>query len=371
MTINNIARKLFMLGVLSVYTFIFAEMFIRIFAPVPIMPRYVTDGGDGIRQNIPHSSYRQKTQEVDIEVRINGQGMRMDRDIPLAKPEGICRIALFGDSFFMGYEVDIEKSAPYLLEKKLQQNGYACEILNFSVSGFGTAEYLVALEKRALAYQPDLVLYELHNTDFDETIRSGLYRLNNTGELERTTANYLPAIELRDKLMQYGIYRWLIGNSHLYSSVRERAAIQVKKLLLAINNIKLGMNDAHAKPEATKQQTAQPVDTISHDARLLNALLEKSRDVSNENNAKFALIEIPTQRTRTRFSSVMEKALKPLDISKRFSTITPLDAFREHANPETKLYFEQGHGHLTELGNELVAQSAFDYITQHNLLSKN
>src|SRR5579871_4560714 len=112
-------RTLVFLGLL-LYTLAFGEIYTRIFAPQPIMPRYVTGTPWGMRGNIPHSHYWHHTPEVDVEYRINGEGMRADRDFAIRKPAGTCRIALFGDSLLMGYELDLHDTFASRLERTLR-----------------------------------------------------------------------------------------------------------------------------------------------------------------------------------------------------------------------------------------------------------
>src|SRR5262245_10260645 len=131
---------------LAAYAIVFGEVFLRLFAPQPILPRYVTAAPWGVRMNTPHSDYRQWTPEVDVEIRINGQGLRADHDFPDHKPPNICRIVLLGDSYFLGYESSLKDSFAQRLEDRLHQDGYATEVLNFAVSGHGTAEMLLTFD---------------------------------------------------------------------------------------------------------------------------------------------------------------------------------------------------------------------------------
>src|SRR5262245_7700115 len=102
---SRIARRALVVLGLAAYTALFAEAFVRVASPQPIMPRYITGTPWGVRGNIPNAHYWHHTPEVDVEYRINAQGMRADHDFPLAKEQGTCRIALLGDSQFVGYEL--------------------------------------------------------------------------------------------------------------------------------------------------------------------------------------------------------------------------------------------------------------------------
>src|SRR5262249_55072753 len=147
-------------------------------------------------------------------------------------PPGLCRIVLLGDSMFVGFEVNIEDSFAYLLGSRLAAAGYKCEVINLAVSGFGTAEMLIALQEEGLRYQPDIVVFSSHETDLDDNIRSGLYGLNSQGRLVRQNASFLPGIALSDALSRITAYRWVVEHSQLYSAVRERAAYYIKTLLV-------------------------------------------------------------------------------------------------------------------------------------------
>src|SRR5262249_33291614 len=92
-------------------------------------------------------------------VEINSLGYR-DRERSVHKAPGTFRVALLGDSFVEALQVGQEETLAAVLERRLNQE---CgpravtrfEVLNFGVSGFGTAEELETLRHRAAAFQPD------------------------------------------------------------------------------------------------------------------------------------------------------------------------------------------------------------------------
>jgi lysophospholipase L1-like esterase len=95
-------------------------------------------------------------------VRINGQGMRDDREIQIQKPDNVFRIAVLGDSYAEALQVDVAKTFWRILENRLLQCGYGggkrIEVLNFGVSGYSTAQELITLKTRVAKFKPDLVL---------------------------------------------------------------------------------------------------------------------------------------------------------------------------------------------------------------------
>jgi len=276
--------------------------------------------------------------------------MRADRRYPEAKPAGVCRIALLGDSYFLGYEADMADTIGVRLEQRLALAGYDVEVLNFAVSGFGTAEMLVQFEHKAKRFSPDIVVFQFHGSDFNDNVRSNLFRLED-GKAVRTGADYLPAVAVRDWLGQFAAYRWLIENSHLYSAVRERAAVFVKKLLQRIRAVPA----AHAAAPAP--EFAAPGIPYAA-AELTKAILIRARKEVMATGAAWRVLEIPTWSSRVKFVSNAGLFTGAPEIALRFTT--PLRAMEARASPDTKLFYEKGHRHLTPMGAGIVAGVLFD-----------
>ena len=88
----------------------------------------------------------------------NSLGYR-DREHTEAKPPGVFRIAVLGDSIGAGLLVErFEDTFPAILERLLRERGHDAEVINFSVSGYNTLQEVETLAEKGLRYQPDLVL---------------------------------------------------------------------------------------------------------------------------------------------------------------------------------------------------------------------
>jgi lysophospholipase L1-like esterase len=100
-------------------------------------------------------------QEGDAPVRINRDGLR-DEEHPTAKPPRELRIALLGDSMVEALQVPRDRTFWELVERRLEGceglRGRRVEVLNFGVSGYGTAQELLTLRHEVWKYRPDLVL---------------------------------------------------------------------------------------------------------------------------------------------------------------------------------------------------------------------
>jgi hypothetical protein len=98
--------------------------------------------------------------EGEGRMRINAAGFR-DADHETAKPDGVFRIAVLGDSFTEAREVDLAETYWKRMETGVQAcigDGRRVEVLNFAVNGYGTAQQYLVLRDEALTYAPDVVL---------------------------------------------------------------------------------------------------------------------------------------------------------------------------------------------------------------------
>ncbi|MDA0260987.1 MAG: SGNH/GDSL hydrolase family protein [Proteobacteria bacterium] len=111
-------------------------------------------------------------------VAINSAGFR-DHERSVAKPEGVYRIAILGDSFVAGSEVNFADLFWQVVQRALSNcpiDGKQVEILGFGVNGYGTAQQLLVLRHQASKFQPDAVVLAFF---------TGNDVVNNSAELDR------------------------------------------------------------------------------------------------------------------------------------------------------------------------------------------
>jgi lysophospholipase L1-like esterase len=99
--------------------------------------------------------------DFSVPIHSNSHGFR-DLERAMAKPPGVVRIVLLGDSMVEAAQVPLEKTAGQLLEKKLNgESGQSAntryEVLNFGISNFGVGQYLLTYETYASRFEPDYV----------------------------------------------------------------------------------------------------------------------------------------------------------------------------------------------------------------------
>lgn len=157
--LKNLRGKLLLVAGSVFLGLVMVELFLRIigFSDPTLLYVYDHERGIGLRPFAEAWWVR----EGNNYVRINSQGLH-DREHARIKPPGTLRIAVLGDSFAEALQVPIGETFWAGLERGLQQcpniGGHKVEVLNFGVSGYGTAQELITLRERVWDYSPDIVL---------------------------------------------------------------------------------------------------------------------------------------------------------------------------------------------------------------------
>jgi len=321
-----------LLLLLPIWFVFFGEAYLRLIKPQPILPRYIMSGDFGIRVNIPSVEYEHKTPDYTVTLKTNNKGLRANNEIPYDNNNKAYRVVLLGDSFGMGYGVNLEDtfSEKYRVQLELILKR-PVELINLAVSGFGTAEQLLMFENEGVRYKPDLVISTWHDTDPEENIRSKLFKLEN-GELVRDAKAYLPGVKQREFLFKYPLFRYLAENSHLYNLLRGRAASWVKRLLLFRN----------------KQSLQSTGSNTSGDSELTSQILSRLNSEIKDSGAKHIIMSIPEKKSRGSYIETM-----PIELIEKYNALTLTQTLSE--NSEQLLYWELSHGHFTPYGCNLVA----------------
>ena len=169
--------------------------------------------------------------EGEAFVRINSDGLR-DREHTKSKPAGTIRIAVLGDSHAEALQVSVEQTFWSVMEQKLRScerfAGKQVEVINFSVSGYGTAQELLTLREKVWNYSPDIVLLAVTtNNDITDNSRALKktdevpYFIYRDGKLVLDDSfRSSRAFQLRQsRISRFG--RWMKDHSRLLQAVNE------------------------------------------------------------------------------------------------------------------------------------------------------
>ncbi len=201
--------------------------------------------------------------EGEAYIRTNSDGLR-DREHSTTKPANTIRIAVLGDSYPEALSVSEGEAFWSVMENRLQDcvaaAGKKVEVLNFGVSGYGTAQELLTLRERVWQYSPDVVLLAMTtNNDIADNSRA----LKQTDEipyfvyqdnrltLDDSFKSSRTFVWRQSAVSRMG--RWLRDHSRLVQATLEgHHALKIRMASWR------APKSETAKPEAAKTEAAQP-----------------------------------------------------------------------------------------------------------------
>jgi hypothetical protein len=244
------------------------------------------------------------TREGHAFVSANRDGMP-DKDHTLEKAPGVYRIVVLGDSYSEARQVARDQSYWRLLPGELSacgfQKGSQIEVLNFGVSGFGTAQEYVVLESQAIRYSPDLVLLQFTNGNdlrdnsfaLDPEKGRPYYMLGADGKLRMdesfaSSEEFMSRSSFKSELLRKATDKSRV--LQLVRSLRETSFVTKDASLIA---------NAQAASMGVEQGLepmvlAPPHDRVWEEAwRITEGLIAKAGDFAKRNGARFAVVTVP------------------------------------------------------------------------------
>ena len=252
------------------------ELYLRRFQPQPLGLSYRAPSG--ITLNIPGATVRYRRGEFDNRIHINSLGLR-DREFSIAKPPGVFRVLVLGDSFAEGKQVAFEETFAKQLERALGVRfpRRRWEVVNGGVSGYGTADEIKLFELLGSALQPDLVILAFCvGNDIQNNVASPYFRRHGQ-RLEERPLEPPSAPELwLARVQEFGA-----SHFHLYQFLRDRyhGVVSPSPDLL------------EESPAAVAIQGVAPIDEQGW--QLTEALLDRLRELVDAAGARLFLVAIP------------------------------------------------------------------------------
>jgi lysophospholipase L1-like esterase len=308
-------------------------------------------------------------------VRINSDGLR-DREHPKPKPAGTLRVAVVGDSYAEAFQVEREKAFWSVLERRLADCPALAwrqvEVINFGVSGYGTAQELLTLREKVWDYSPDVVLLAFTtNNDVSDNLRA----LKGTDEIPyfvlrgdelvadnsfRDTASF----RLRDSALNR-LGRWLRDHLRFVQAIHEahaalrsrlaawrerRAAQQAARKDGANTNTAANANSTNAAGGANPPNVAAAANSAGSvnsansagDARAQNAVQEGA--TTEEPGTANMIYREPPDDTWREAWRVTEKLLAEMnaEVSRhgaRFYVVTVSNGIQVYPDPSARRAF--------------------------------
>ena len=303
-------------------------------------------------------------------VSFNSEGMR-DREHAVPKPADVFRILVLGDSFMEALQLPFEASFPSLLERAFEgRPGKRVEVVNASVSGWGTDDELQYLTTYGMRWKPDLIVVAvtLHN-DISDNLRQRFHTVHGMALVQRprTRATFLDYTLLQLK-------GFLASHSHTYQLVRR--AQRASEMRGEARH--LGSHVAQLFRVDTSEEIAKGVS-------LTSLLLERMKTTAAAGGGRVAVVLLPlgSQISDAKFTELAraEREAPPtwqLDKPQRLVThaadqggipvIDLLAAFREWTAAGGGALYLERDGHWNAQGHRLAADIVSRDLVRRGLL---
>jgi hypothetical protein len=358
--------------------------------------------------------------EGEAYVRINSDGLR-DQEHAITKPGDTFRIAVIGDSYCEALSVSLEEAFWSVMGRKLQDcrdtASRKIEVINFGVSGYGTAQELLTLRERVWKYSPDLVLlavttnnditdnsrvlkrtddvpYFIFNNDqltLDDSFRNsqafrfGNSRIGRLGTWLRMHSRVVAAIIQGHRGFKVLLASWLAkraGNSRSEPTGTDSSSEPAKSP---------AKSDLFARSEelgADNLVYLEPNNAVWNDAwRVTEALIKQMRDEVARGGARFVVVTLsngpqvlPDPRSREAFNKRFgvtdlfypDNRIKALGAREGIAVITLAPDLQDFAE-RNQVFLHGfganiGNGHWNVAGNRIAGELIAKKICEDGLL---
>ncbi len=371
MRLNGASKNLLTLAVAVVVCFVIAELIFAFFGVSALqqVPNYRTSSDVWHHGFVPNSSGEFKTSEWDTNYSINSLGFR-DREYSIAKPAGVFRILVLGDSYTEGYGVEADQSFPKVLERMLNNNsgGRKYEVINSGIGSYSPIlEYLV-LKYKGFALQPDFVILNYDWSDpHDDYIYSRTAVWNGADLVAVRSQPEQP------KTLSADARGFLSRHSRVYQFF-------AKKFAAVTSEIVLGDPESDSVIFLRENLTAQDYSGWFNNS--VPYLLMIDNDL-RQRNVPFVIHTYPyaaqisasawkSGRAVLGFRDGIVYPLTPFDVVQEFGkengipVVSSYAYFKEYPDP-SKLFFDYD-GHFTTLGHEVAAAALYDFLENSTIL---
>lgn len=322
----------------------------------PKFPRHVVESDFGLRINEPNARYRHKSADVNVRFRINSRGLRADQEYSYDKPPGVRRIVSLGDSFTIGYEVEVEETFSAVLEAHLRADGRRVEVLNAGVSGYSNAEACLYLERELFRYDPDVVLLSFYGNDLVDNVRTQLFGLEDARLVERNET-YVPLGGLGNFLNTNWFFNLLSERSNAFVFAKREVTLLLKRRMVARN---LANVESHSNQSSSEQQ---------YERELAAAILDRMYYWCRERDIPLVISSIPYYQADP---AALFEMFPTAEFDTRRKGVSFL-AGTEVLSPflgQEQLYWMRSNRHWTPFAHRKIGEALAELIDERGLLGE-
>jgi hypothetical protein len=324
------------------------------------------------RRNKPGAGYK-KTSEYTSWIEVNSKGLR-GAEIDYPKPPGERRILVLGDSFTFAEQVNQNETFSQRLEDRLtaERGTGSYRVLNAGSNSWATANELIYLAREGVRFSPDVVVV-------------AFYIGNDVSDNYRRVATVTDAVKADLALRGADSFdgpRRILRKSELYTVFESGVLAK-----LPIWGDDGGNYSSDRKPPQT-QADADEAWAITE------KLLDRMRDVTESQGAKFVVMVVPTARGVAQRGDPSDKdsdddddeddggddstrigfedphgQLAAITARNGIMTLDLLSALRKADNKtKERLYYRQ-NAHWTAAGHAVAADELYDFLAEQGITS--
>ncbi len=324
-------------------------------------------------------------------IKINKDGFR-DVDHQKQKPKDTIRIAVLGDSFAAAMQVPLEETFWHLMEKEMAPcvNPKKIEVLNFGVSGYGTAQELLTLREKVWDYSPDIVLLAfLPNNDLQDNSPT----LNKKDFLPYFVFNQHGQLVLDESYKQSKTYRTrssFFSRHFYYPLINHSRVMQLVRRYFEIKNQQeqtKKQNQDHDEFGTKSLVYVEPSDATWKEAwDITEGLMKMMNNEVNQHGAKLVVVSLagarqvePNPEVRQRFQTAIGSdslfypgnRINQLAEKGGFLSFDLAPAMQKIAE-EKKIYFHgftntaMGTGHWNKDGHQAASRLMSQFLCSQN-----
>lgn len=336
------------------------------------------------RFHVPSFDGWVRTSEFTSHVAINSLGLR-GPERPYAKPAGVRRVLVLGDSFTEAAQVDEPDGVVSRLDRGLNARGTErYEVLNGGVGGWGTGQELLYLRDEGYRYEPDLVVVMLYlgNDVYDNSWalqgrpsnpKEPYFTFGADGSFEpmafrnRKPDDTLPLVDaLREHVMLWNVFE---------TGVLQKLSDSQDEADLRANRFNLNKMIIHSVKPSERQDDAW---------RITLTLLQRIRQFDDERGIRTAIVAVPAafQVYGTDWDELLQanklkpdewSATRPNEVLAASSEMIGaplldlLPPLRAAADGPARLYFPINQ-HWTAMGHAVAAPAVEDFLVEEGLI---
>lgn len=243
-------------------------------------------------------------------VHLNNLGMHDSRDYARAKPRGTVRVALFGGSTAVGYELPAESTTAAQLAALLSRAhpDVRFEVMNAAVRNYCTSQLYHWYVEELAAYEPDVIVYHfntnhprrnvtLHESGKPIPHHQPAYVLDPSGEIRLLSTD--PPTHPNDMIFlndrweieripghtDRSLYRWLCNHLHIYSALEE---VLLGPVRLREFRDRAEIKDIDKRPRGSGIPT--PVDAMPYHWQVTATILGKWAEAARRSGSHFLIV---------------------------------------------------------------------------------